>query len=206
MSKEHPTPWTFHAVDACEDQPILDANGNEVLVRDSGVYPPDLDTCREIVDAVNDRAQLESLWARKQIHDPTGSEWHANGKLLYTKDNDFIGEMEHSDDARFVCDAVNNAPLFDILQEDHKELLKDVGRLRAELADKTRNYEDVIACHQRTEEYLRDLVKRLVTIRETLVWRNDEKTGLLYYDRVIDEVWARKTIEEAKEILKEDKE
>ena len=195
MSKEHPTPWTFHAVDACEDQPILDANGNEVLVRDSGVYPPDLDTCREIVDAVNERAQLESLWARKQIHDPTGSKWHANGKLLYTKDNDFIGEMEHSDDARFVCDAVNNAPMFSILQEDHKELVKDVDRLRAELADKTRN-----------EEYLLDLVKRLVTIRETLVWRKDEKTGLMYYDRVIDEEWARKTIEEAKEILKEDKE
>lgn len=53
MSKKHPTPWTFHAVDACEDQPILDANGNEVLVRDSGVYPPDLETCHEIVEAVN---------------------------------------------------------------------------------------------------------------------------------------------------------
>lgn len=61
MSKKHPTPWTFHAVDACEDQPILDANGNEVLVRDSGVYPPDLDTCREIVDAVNERDRLRDI-------------------------------------------------------------------------------------------------------------------------------------------------
>ena len=56
MSKKHPTPWSFHAEDDCEDQPILDANGNEVLVRDSGVYPPDLDTCREIVAAVNECA------------------------------------------------------------------------------------------------------------------------------------------------------
>ena len=64
MSKEHPTPWTFHAVDACEDQPILDANGNEVLVRDSGVYPPDLDTCREIVDAVNERDRLRDIVRR----------------------------------------------------------------------------------------------------------------------------------------------
>lgn len=98
MSKEHPTPWTFHAVDACEDQPILDANGNEVLVRDSGVYPPDLDTCREIVDAVNERE-----------------------------------------------------------------------RLRAELADKARNYEDVIAFHIRTEESLRDIVRRLLPLAETTV-------------------------------------
>lgn len=51
---------------------------------------------------------------------------------------------------------------------------------------------------------LRDLVKRLVTIRETLVWRKDEKTGLMYYDRVPDEEWACKTIEEAKAIIKED--
>lgn len=64
MSKEHPTPWTFHAVDVCDDQPILDANGNEVLVRDSGVYPPDLDTCREIVDAVNERDRLRDIVRR----------------------------------------------------------------------------------------------------------------------------------------------
>lgn len=163
-------------------------------------------TAALIVDAVNERAQLESLWARKQIHDPTGSEWHANGKLLYTKDNDFIGEMEHSDDARFVCDAVNNAPLFDILLDDNKELMHDVDRLRAELADKARNYEDVIACHQRTEEHLRDLIKRLITVREKVFWRKDEKTGMTYETCLMDEDEARKTIEEAKAAIKEDKE
>lgn len=54
MSAKHPTPWTlFNAEDEFEDTPILDRNGDSVLVRDSGCYPPDLDTCREIVEAVN---------------------------------------------------------------------------------------------------------------------------------------------------------
>lgn len=39
--------------------------------------------------------------------------WHANGKLLYTESNDFIGEMEHSDDARIVCEAMNCYADFD---------------------------------------------------------------------------------------------
>ena len=53
MSEKHPTPWTLIAEDEFEDSPILDKNGDYVLVRDSGCYPPDLDTCREIVEAVN---------------------------------------------------------------------------------------------------------------------------------------------------------
>lgn len=53
MSKAFPTPWTFEAGDDFEDSPIRAANGERVLVRDNGVYPPDLETCREIVDAVN---------------------------------------------------------------------------------------------------------------------------------------------------------
>ena len=53
MSSKHPTPWRFKAETDYEDTPIYDANGNAVLVRDSGVYPPDLDTCKEIVDGVN---------------------------------------------------------------------------------------------------------------------------------------------------------
>ena len=39
--------------------------------------------------------------------------WHANGKLLYTESNDFIGEMEHSDDASIVCEAMNCYADFD---------------------------------------------------------------------------------------------
>lgn len=63
MSAKHPTPWTFSAEDEFEDTPVLDSNGDWVLVRDSGVYPPDLDTCREIVEAVNESDRLEQKHA-----------------------------------------------------------------------------------------------------------------------------------------------
>ena len=39
-------------------------------------------------------------------------------------------------------------------------------RLRAELARKAQNYEDVIAYHKRTEESLRDLVRRMLPFVE----------------------------------------
>lgn len=39
-------------------------------------------------------------------------------------------------------------------------------KLRTELADKTRNYEDVIAFHTRTEESLRDLVRQALPFIE----------------------------------------
>ena len=42
-------------------------------------------------------------------------------------------------------------------------------RLRAELTDKARNYEDVIAHHQRTEESLRDIVRRLADVTHSLL-------------------------------------
>lgn len=64
MSKAFPTPWTFEAEDACEDSPIKAANGEYVLVRDNGVYPPDLETCREIVDAMNENDHLRNLVMR----------------------------------------------------------------------------------------------------------------------------------------------
>ncbi len=79
-------------------------------------------------------------------------------------------------------------------------------KLRTEPADKTRNYEDVIAHHQRTEEYLRGLIKRLITVREKVFWRKDEMTGMTYETCLMDEDEARKTIEEAKAAVKEDKE
>ena len=61
MSASYPTPWTFEAEDVFEDSPIRAANGEYVLVRDNGVYPPDLVTCREIVAAVNGRAALAAV-------------------------------------------------------------------------------------------------------------------------------------------------
>ena len=82
----------------------------------------------------------------------------------------------------------------------------EIDRLRDELSDKTRNYEDVISHHQRTEEYLRGLIKRLITVREKVFWRKDEKTGMTYETCLMDEDEARKTIEEAKAAVKEDKE
>lgn len=41
------------------------------------------------------------------MNEEFGLPWHADGKLLYTENNDFIGEMEHSEDAQFVCTSVN---------------------------------------------------------------------------------------------------
>ena len=77
MSAAYPTPWTFDAEDQFEDSPIRAANGNYVLVRDSGVYPPDLETCREIVEAVNavdavlklQRTLLGWYWERDRLRD-----------------------------------------------------------------------------------------------------------------------------------------
>lgn len=110
--------------------------------------------------------------------------------------------------AALIVDAVNHIEetkrlsikLYDPIRRAETER----DRLRAELACKTRNYEDVIACHQRTEEHLRDLIKRLITVREKVFWRKDEKTGMMYESCLMDEDEARKTIEEAKAAIKED--
>lgn len=64
MSSAFPIPWTFSAEDEFEDSPIRAANGERVLVRDNGVYPPDLETCREIVNAVNDIGRLREAMHR----------------------------------------------------------------------------------------------------------------------------------------------
>lgn len=79
-------------------------------------------------------------------------------------------------DAAFIVDAVN----------EHDRLAADEARYRAH---------NVV---------LRDLVRRLITIRENLFWRKDERTGLMYYDTTIDEDDARRTIEEARAAIGED--
>lgn len=126
-------------------------------------------------------------------------------------------------DARLIVDAVNNIDRLrdeldversqhatDIEQveyhEEHhrKSLEAERDRLRNELTRETQNYEDVVAFHKRTEEYLRGLIKRLITVREKVFWRKDEKTGMMYETCLIDEDEARKTIEEAKAAIKED--
>lgn len=58
MSKKHPTPWRLDFDDAYPeftDAPIIDANGEPVVVTDSGVYPPDNETADEIVTAMNNQ-------------------------------------------------------------------------------------------------------------------------------------------------------
>lgn len=40
-------------------------------------------------------------------NEPSPRPWHLEGKCIYTAHGDFIGEMEHTDDARLVVDAVN---------------------------------------------------------------------------------------------------
>lgn len=58
MSKKHPTPWRLDFDDAYPEftnAPIIDANGEPVVVTDSGVYPPDNETADEIVTAMNNQ-------------------------------------------------------------------------------------------------------------------------------------------------------
>lgn len=53
---KHPGPWRCEFDEswpAVTDWPILDANGEAVVVTDSGCYPPDPETSRFIVDAAN---------------------------------------------------------------------------------------------------------------------------------------------------------
>jgi len=64
MSANHPTPWRLDFDEiwpAVTDWPILDANGEPVVITDSGCYPPDNETAREIVEAVNAHENLRKL-------------------------------------------------------------------------------------------------------------------------------------------------
>lgn len=51
---------------------------------------------------------------------------------------------------------------------------------------------------------LRDIVRRLITIRENLFWCRDERTGLMLCGTTIDEDEARRTVEEARAAIGED--
>ena len=67
MRKRHPTPWRLEIDEVgpqFTDTPIMDANGAAVVVTDSGCYPPDNETAREIVEAVNERDKLRDLVKR----------------------------------------------------------------------------------------------------------------------------------------------
>lgn len=55
--------------------------------------------------------------------EPSQLPWHLEGKCIYTAHGDFIGEMEHTDDARLVEDAVNE-----------RDRLRDIVRKMARVA------------------------------------------------------------------------
>ena len=60
--KEHPGPWKYDPDEDAEitDMPILDANGDPVVQTDAGCYPPDPETARMIVDAMNGREEVRA--------------------------------------------------------------------------------------------------------------------------------------------------
>ena len=69
MSKKHPTPWRLDLnkdYPETTDWPILDANGYPVVQTDAGVYPPDNETAKQIVEAVNEYAELNKVAASLQ--------------------------------------------------------------------------------------------------------------------------------------------
>ena len=66
--------------------------------------------------------------------------WRVDGKLIYTADGDFIGEMEHSDDSRFVVEVV--------------EAYEEYKRMSLEIYDS-------FARSTRERDKLRDIVRRL---------------------------------------------
>lgn len=80
----------------------------------------------------------------------------ATGRHVLTASSKYaippLGDEREAANAALIVDAVNER-----------------DRLRSELADKARNYEDVISHHQRTEEYLRDIVRRLADLSESLL-------------------------------------
>ena len=86
MSAEHPTPWRLDFDEdwpKYTDEPILDANGRAVVCTDEGVYPPDNETAREIVEAVNAHENLrrlvrDLLAIREYIHYNVGPDGRYN--------------------------------------------------------------------------------------------------------------------------------
>lgn len=130
---------------------------------------------------------------------------HPGQPLMCDANGECVADDVSDANAALIVDAVNHMDYDLSIRTELNDARTEIDRLRDELAHKAKNYEAVIAYHQRTEESLRDIVRRLITIRRNLIWRKDERTGLMYYDTTIDEDDARRTIEEARAAIGEKK-
>ena len=61
-SEQHPGPWRYNGGEFpdSENNPILDANGDSVVITDNGVYPPEPETAKAIVRDANGSAAARS--------------------------------------------------------------------------------------------------------------------------------------------------
>jgi len=116
--------------------------------------------------------------------------WDANGNMVYNL-NGFNRGRKDKKNAALIVEAVNERDLIATRLEAFDKRLEEAVAIHDEL------------CAER--DRLRDLIKRLITIREHLFWRKDERTGFMYYGTTIDEDEARRTIEEARAAIGEDK-
>ena len=93
FSPEHPGPWSF---DYNEDTPvILDADGDPVIAVDSIYQPPDPETARKIVAAVNERDRLRDIvrrLVRVAIRDRETLRYIYSDVEYATEDDDAIGD------------------------------------------------------------------------------------------------------------------
>lgn len=110
------------------------------------------------------------------------------GSCWYNRDR-----LRAEADAALIVDAVNERAKFEEARMEFPDLRPVIiaaGQRDAAIAERDR---------------LRDIVRRLITIHQNIYWRKDEKTGMLYYDCAIDEEKIRKTIEEARAAIGEDR-
>lgn len=147
-------------------------------------------------------------------NEPSPRPWHFNGM----RPTIYSDEKLPDGSARVVLDInTDHLPLLPCDKND-RQLIADIGLIvdavnerdliaaRLEAFDK--KLEEAVAIHDALcaeRDRLRDLVKRLITIHQNIFWRKDEKTGILYYDCAIDEEKIRKTIEEARAAIGEDR-
>lgn len=130
----------------------------------------------------------------EMTNEPSPRQWRVNGHSIEANDPDGLWLQNEKTGRGVVANlpscpksrmSVKNRKTWDAIVEANAALIVDAVNER---------------------DRLRDIIKRLITVREKVFWRKDEKTGLMYETCLMDEDEARKTIEEAKAAIKEDKE